>query len=115
MQKIILLCLVLIFLCGCENDDPQTSYAIKYEVTGTAALVNITYTNDFGFEFSFDTHLPWYWGEFYTIEGNQLSLIGRNLTAEGDITVIIYVDGEIADQDTCSGAYCIASAFKILK
>ena len=113
MKKILLLLSILLLFPCCEDNDPDPRYDVMYEVTGTAQSVNIVYTNNIGWEFNCDVEPPWQWGPFISMEGNHLHLDVRNNTEEGGITATIYIDDAIADQDSCSGGYCMASAFVI--
>jgi hypothetical protein len=91
-------------------DDSDTTHAVRYEVTGSADCVSMTYTNaSGGTSQEADMAVPW--SESFTAEdGEFLYISAQNKTEYGSVTVTIYVDNVPVETSTSSGAYVIAEA-----
>ena len=123
MKKIFILLIILFFIgCGGEDeslfdssyDDSPSYYAIKYEVTGTASTVDITYENrDGGTSQISDRYLPWEY-TFTGKSGDFVYVSAQNQGSSGTVTVTIYDGDRILDTSTSSGAYVIATASDML-
>ncbi len=103
------LALVLLgFVFSCSNPF-DTSIDVRYEVTGTAESVDITYENLNG-GISQVTGLPLPWS--ITITGNPgdyVYLSAHNKGESGSITVTIYDDGDVFKRATSQGSHVTAS------
>ena len=106
MKKLILIVALLLIACSNPFD---SSITVKYEVTGSAELVNVTYqNNNGGISQITDVVLPW----SMTFSGNPedyVYLSAQNQGETGSITVTIYKDNDIFKSATSSGSYVVAS------
>jgi hypothetical protein len=102
------LCILIINGCG------MFGYDIKYEVTGSASTVDITYENaDGGTSQANGVSISW----SYSFTGHTDDFVyvsAQNNGESGTVTVTIYKDGSVFKTSTSSGAFCIASASGIL-
>ncbi len=101
---------VIIGVCLSAGNELSKDHDVKYEVTGSAQSVDITYQNeDGGTSQVSDASVPW----SYTFTGETLNFVyvsAQNNGETGTVTVTIYKDGEQFKSSTSSGAYVIASA-----
>ena len=101
----------LIFLASvfsCSNPF-DTSIDVRYEVTGSAESVDITYENLNG-GISQVTGMPLTWS--ITITGNPgdyVYLSAFNRGDSGNVTVTIYDDGDVFRRATSEGGHVTAS------
>ncbi|MEA3475104.1 MAG: MmpS family transport accessory protein [Candidatus Cloacimonadota bacterium] len=104
--------ILLVVLIGCSIFD--FSIDVKYEVTGSANKVDVTYANkDEGTSQANDVSIPWSYS--FEGEGDQFVYISaQNQGQSGSVTVTIYRDGKKFKRSTSTGAYCIASASGLL-
>lgn len=83
---------------------------IKYEVTGTAASVSLTYENaSGGTSQTSGTALPWVY-TFSAKSGDFLYVSAQNDGATGSVTAAVYENDSVVQTSTSSGAYVIATA-----
>lgn len=85
-------------------------YDVEYDVTGTADKVNITITNSSGENVQYNNaSLPqsFTYSEF---NNKNLYVSAENLGETGNVTVSIYLQGELYKTSTASEAYSIATA-----
>ncbi len=102
--SILFLCLVL----ACSNPF-DTSIDIRYEVSGSAELVNVTYENGSG-GISQITNVALPWSHNFSSEpGEYVYLYAQNQGETGSITVTIYKDGEVFRRATSEGENVVAS------
>lgn len=101
---------VIIGVCLSAGNELSKDHDVKYEVTGSAQSVDITYQNeDGGTSQVSDVTLPW----SITFTGDTLDFVyisAQNQGETGTVTVTIYRDAEQFKSSTSSGAYVIASA-----
>ena len=113
--KIGLLTLFIILFYNCENlfgpEEPEdVIYNGKYQVTGTANTVFVTYENQSGgISQESDVSIPWSYS-FQKKEGEFVYISAQNEGANGSVTVTIYRDGYVFKTSTSEGAYVIATA-----
>lgn len=107
-MKILLVITTLCLLLACSNPF-DTSIDVRYEVTGTAEAVNITYENDSGgISQVSNIQLPW----SMSFSGNPedyVYLYAQNQGETGSITVTIFKDGDVFRRATSQGSFVIAS------
>lgn len=106
MKQLVLFVTLLLMACSNPFD---SSIAVKYEVTGTAELVNVTYqNNNGGISQVTDASLPW----SMTFSGNPedyVYLSAQNQEETGSITVTIYKNNDVFKSATSTGSYVVAS------
>jgi hypothetical protein len=97
-------------VCLSVGNELTKEFQVRYEVTGTAETVDITYQNaDGGTSQLSDVTLPWSLG----FTGQALDFVYVSAQNQGDtgtVTATIYRDNEQLATSTSSGAYVIASA-----
>lgn len=107
---IILISTIIIILnilnSGCLS---TTTHTVKYEVTGSASKVFVTYENEYGGTSQEEVYLPWSY-TFTAESGDYVYISAQNLGDSGSVTVTIYKDGEVFKTSTSSGGYVIATA-----
>lgn len=92
----------------------SNSYSIKYEVTGTASTVSVTYENEDGGTSQYsDRSVPWS-HSFTAHPGDFVYISAQNQGDSGSVTTTIYKDSSIWKTSTSSGAYVIATASDML-
>lgn len=101
----------LLVLASVACDNPlDSSIRVKYEVTGTANTVDVTYENeDGGTSQESDVSVPW----SYTFDGEPGDFVyisAQNQGESGSVTVTIYTDGDEFKSSTSEGSYVIATA-----
>lgn len=101
---------IIIGICASAGNELSKDHDVKYEVTGSASTVDVTYTNeDGGTSQLSDVTLPW----SVSFTGDTLDFVyvsAQNQGETGTVTATIYRDGEQFKSSTSSGAYVIASA-----
>jgi hypothetical protein len=106
---------VVFMLNSHTGSDKSELYNVRYEVTGTAESVLITYADEKGklIQIS-DIALPW--KKIISLEkyGN-LTLIAQNQNVTGDMTVRIYIDGKLFKESSSSEPHGIANVTGIVK
>lgn len=110
MKRILSVFIVLLtfFLMTCQLFGPRQ---VKYEVTGTAALVDITIENEDGGTSQFSgVATPWSYN-FSAPQDAFVYVSAQNQTDAGSVTTSIYVNAELFKVSTSSGAYVIATAY----
>lgn len=107
---VVLAVAIIIGVCASVGNELTKDYQVRYEVTGSASTVDITYQNeDGGTSQLSDVTLPW----SLAFTGEALDFVyvsAQNQGETGTVTVTIYKDGEQFKTSTSSGAYVIASA-----
>lgn len=105
--------LLFSFFVGCSESptEPEIkNYEVKYEISGTATTVDITYTNSTGGTSQLsDVSVPWTL-TFRRDEGEFVYVSAQNQNDTGSVTATIYRDGSTLQTSTSSGAYVIATA-----
>jgi hypothetical protein len=89
---------------------------IRYEVTGSAPSVSVSYTNADGGT-SMDTNRPLPWQHAFRWNGTSHiypSVTAANGGNSGAVTVRIYAYGKVAKVSTSTGPFCVASAGIVL-
>ena len=103
-----ILVIVALLLTACTNPF-DSSITVKYEVTGSAELVNVTYqNNNGGISQITDVVLPW----SMTFSGNPedyVYLSAQNQGETGSITVTIFKNDDVFKSATSTGSYVVAS------
>ena len=91
---------VAILLAGCGEDPLSASVTVRYEVNGSAETVNIDYIDSSGdLAIINGQQTPWEI-TFSANKGDQVYLSGRRTGETGTVTVKIYKDGTLLDEDT---------------
>ncbi len=97
----------------------RNSHEIKYKVTNTAGMVDITYTNSSGGTSQANNVItPWEYSFEVKVENGDyfsLYLSAQNKEDNGEVVVTIYVDGDIFKRASCSGDGCTASVSGLLE
>jgi len=116
MIRVLPLMIVLLILsCSKKKEDEsggsgEVVYQVKYEVTGTAKTVFVTYVNESGgTSQESNVSLPWSY-TFTAKPGDFVYISAQNEGETGSVTVTIYKNGSIFKTSTSSGAYVIAEA-----
>jgi hypothetical protein len=98
---------LLMISCSYRSTDNEEK-VVRYEVTGTARRVNITFINATGETEQFNNiKIPWE-RNIYPKNGS-LYLSAQNEREHGSVTARIWVNGKIIKESTLSGAYVIVS------
>lgn len=107
-MKLVYCMLVFCIFVGCSNPF-DTSIEVRYEVVGSAELVNITFENGSGgISQVANTALPW--SHTFSADANEyVYLYAQNMGETGSITVTIYNDGDVFKRATSEGAFVIVS------
>jgi tetratricopeptide (TPR) repeat protein len=88
----------------------EKSSDIKYEVTGSTSMADVTYRNkDGGTSQANGVSIPWSYS-FKGSSGKLVYISAQSKRESGSITVTIYKDGSVFKSSKSSGAYCIAEA-----
>lgn len=96
--------IVVSLLTSCGEEPASPSITVKYEVTGTADAVNIDYLDSNGDLVIINgLQIPWELS-FSANQGDALYLSAKRTGSEGTVTVVIYTDGVVLDQDTSADA-----------
>ena len=110
-MKYLLFFLCILLMSSCDLFD----YDIKYEVTGTADTVNITYKNeDGGTSQANGVSMPWT-HTFKAQPGDSVYLSAQNNGESGAVTVSIFKEGSEFKKSSSSGPFCIAIASGLLE
>jgi hypothetical protein len=125
MKNITILLIILMVICfglltGCISDydsdilyNEHKSYLVRYEVTGTADSVSVTYeNNDGGVSQESNVEVPWSCPTVFcpSKSGDFVYISAQNNGEYGSVKTTIYVDGEVFKTSTSYGAYVIASS-----
>lgn len=106
--------LAIILVLGPACTGLTTTYDVKYELSGTASTVDITYTNeDGGTSQLSDVPLPWTL-TFKRGSGQFVYVSGQNQAETGSVVATVYKDGKVFKTSTSEGAYVIATASGML-
>ena len=98
--KLAIAAMALGYFAGCGDDPLSASVTVKYEVTGTASVVNIDYLDSNGdLAIINGQELPWEI-TFSANRGDQVYLSARRISETGTVTVKIFKDGTLLDEDT---------------
>ena len=106
---------VMFMLNSHTGSDKSELYSVRYEVTGTAESVLITYADEKGKIMQLnDIALPW--KKIISVEkGDNLTLIAQNQKDTGSITVRIYIDGKLFKESSSSEPHGIANVTGTVK
>ena len=112
-NHILFIFIILFSLSACNKDDnpaQDNSRSVKYEVTGSASSVSLTLNNATrGTEQIDSAPLPW--ARSFTVQkGAFLYVSAQNNGSSGSITASVYVNNNLLQTVTSSGAYVIATA-----
>ncbi len=105
MGKSIVVVLLTIFLLltACTKDPLSPSLTVEYKITGTAETVNIDYLDSNGDLVIINgVEIPWEL-TFSANSGDQVYLSAKRTGSDGTVTVTIYSDGNVLDEDTSTG------------
>lgn len=113
MKKIISLFLLVLFaFTGCEELGLGADTSVKYEITGNVSSVDITINNkNDDTEQHSDVPLPWTYE--FTIPSGQyffLYVSAQNNDNSGSVTTTIYLNDEVEETNTSTGAYVISTS-----
>lgn len=106
MRKSMFVALLTIFLLltACTKDPLSYSVTVEYKVTGTAEAVIIGYLDSNGDIVTINgVETPWEL-TFSANHGDPVFLSANRTGSDGTVTVTIYSDGNVFDQDTTSDA-----------
>jgi hypothetical protein len=106
---------VVFMLNSNTGTDKSELYNVRYEVTGTAESVLITYADEKGkiIQLS-DIALPW--KKIISVEkSSDLTLIAQNQKDNGSVNVRIYIDGKLYKESSSSEPHGIANVSGIVK
>ena len=109
MKKLILLS-ILLLIVGCEDLPPEVPPFVEYKVTGSATSVNVTLSNASENTEQYSNRSVPYSYTFDSVAGNFLYISAQNQGSSGSVTSTIYVNGDVFETATSSGAYVIATA-----
>jgi len=94
----------ILLLTSCGEDPASPSITVKYEVTGTADAVNIDYLDSTGHLAIINgVQIPWELS-FSANLGDAVYVSAKRTGSTGTVTVVIYADGVVLDQDTSADA-----------
>jgi hypothetical protein len=111
MRRLCLVLALLLLVAGCQAIGlGGGSHQVKYEVTGTATIVDVTYQNENGDASQLSKRLvPW--STTVTVGSGGFAYVSaQNAGESGDVTCTIYVDGTQKESNTSSGAFTICTA-----
>ncbi len=98
--RYITVALIAVLLAGCGEDPLSASITVRYEVTGSAETVNIDYLDSSGdLAIINGQNIPWEI-TFSANKGDQVYLSAKRTGETGTVTVKIYKDGSLLDEDT---------------
>lgn len=104
---------ILSLSCNKQSTKPII-YTLKYEVTGSAASVDITYENaDGGSSQITNSPIPWS-TSFSRAAGEYVYISAQNRGYYGDVTVTIYRNNTLFKTANSSGPHSIATVSGIL-
>ncbi len=107
-MKNIVIAIPLLLLLACSNPF-DSSIDVRYEVTGSAKTVNITYENDSG-GISQVTNVPLPWSISFSGDlEDYVYLSAQNQEETGSVTVTIFKNGDVFKRATSEGSFVIAS------
>ena len=97
--RYITVALIAVLLAGCGEDPLSASITVRYEVTGSAETVNIDYLDSSGdLAIINGQNIPWEI-TFSANKGDQVYLSAKRTGETGTVTVKIYKDGSLLDED----------------
>jgi hypothetical protein len=92
----------------------SSSHSVEYEITGSASVVSVTYTNADGGTSQLDS-VTFPWALTMTAKSGDIpNILAQKQGDSGSVTVTIYNDGNVFKKSTNSGAYVIATAAVML-
>lgn len=95
--------LLALALAGCERRDHQ----VRYEVSGSAARMRVSYQNETGGGEQLDVRGVW--TKSITVETwEYVSVTVVNATGAGGVGCRLYVDGRLVERASSSGGYTVA-------
>ncbi len=115
-----ILTIVLSLFLGCKYETPLEPipefYTVKYEITGTAETVSVTWIPEFGGKFySSSRSLPFiYEFSFKRPSGTEVMISAKGKVNSDSVIVIIYRNNYIFLSDTSVGDQLVATASGIL-
>lgn len=107
---ILIVCFVALFSIGGTCDSPNSPAVVEYKITGTASWVDVTLTNATGGTEQYSGVLVPHTYTFRNYTDWFLYISAQNQGDSGSVTVTIYLNGEVVNTATSSGAYVIATA-----
>lgn len=107
MNKLLLIAAMVVLIASCKKSDNNL---IKVEYTVSCVECNIKYLDTAMVEIARDTAKT-YWNHiFYTCDKREVYVNALNLSYTGTVSVKIWINDKIADQDADKGLYGIANA-----
>jgi hypothetical protein len=99
---------ILVFVICCFSCDLGTSF--EYRVTRTVSTAQISYYSENGWVTNPAVVGIPYSIAFKSKQSKQLYITAKKLTEDGEITVEIYVDGDLVGNDTSTEPYGTVNA-----
>ena len=104
MQICLVVLSAFLILVGCNEDPFSPSVTVRYKVSGTAETVNIDYFDSNG-DLAILTNVTSPWEiSFSAKHGDEVYLFAQRVGDSGTVSVTIYSDGEVLDEELSSGA-----------
>ncbi len=92
--------LALLLLAGCE----QRTHTIRYEVSGTARTIAVSYVNRTGATEQRDVAGSWS-TQHSSTTWSHVAVTAFNPTDKGTVSCKLYVDGKLIQQATSAGGF----------
>ena len=100
---VVVLLTISLLLTACTKDPLSPSITVEYKITGTAETVNIDYLDSNGdLGIINGVEIPWEL-TFSAKHGDSVFLSAKRTGSDGTVTVTIYSDGDVLDEDTSTG------------
>ena len=112
--------IVLSLFLGCKYETPLEPvpefYTVKYEITGTAQTVSVTWIPEYGeYYYSSSRYLPFiYEFSFKKPSGTEVMVSAKGKASSDSVIVIIYRDNYVFLSDTSIGDQIAATARGVL-
>ena len=105
-----------LFSCKGEPGTPPIQHPFTYEITGTAARVDLRYQDPRrgGYTQLFNVALPWNKDLTYlepSEVGNSYYLAARNITSAGSVIVSVYVDSVLEKTETTADPFGFVAVY----
>lgn len=100
--SLVLLLPAMLLLAGCQ----VKTVSVRYEVSGTAATIAVTYRNATGAIEQRDIRGTWSY-DLQAQQGTILTLRAVNKTAEGTVKCRMLIDGQVFKEGESSGPFKI--------
>lgn len=104
VSVVAILSAVLLLVTSCDKDPFSPSVTVRYKVSGTAEIVNIDYYDSNG-DLAILTNVESPWEITFTANnGDELFLFAQRVGETGTVSVTIYADGVVLDEELSSGS-----------